>query len=430
MALNRISYPLFGILFLIAFSCKKENKQYPNISINAPAEQSVYAYLDTLFLELRITDLDGPVVVSLLRNGASTNLGFEQTYSKDDLRRFEAVFLDPYMLSGAYTIRVQAYNGDNRSSEFLEINYQEAPFVRTGFACVLKDGAQTQLGIKQENGPLISAPVTGDYPFISSSSGLGIIYTAPAISGKLTAYDHMLNQLYDVPNPLPSGSVQYNQLVSDRNMSYALDNDGYVKAYGEDMVPVRNFRLQDGRIPLRGGFSPNQELLIAAAEPGFQSFKLLLVNPLNGYVFQTADLDDFPVGVGYAGNSFFILCARADTSIVYEYDLQSMALTEYIRYPGEYPVDIQSVLFNACYLSTSEGLYGIFPIINPTGPVIPASQRLSGLPISDLSAHTLWDEDVYFSSGNSIFVCNGTNISLLHTINGKQIEKIEVLFNK
>ncbi len=383
--------------------------------------------MDTIFLKIDISNLDGAVVVTLLKNGQTTNFGFTQKDVTGNLRNFIAVFDDPQMAAGSYTIRIQAYNGENRSSEFLPINYQEADLTRTGFACILLDGTQKQLGWLPENGSLKAISLTGDFPYLTVNPFTGEIIIAPAFSGKLSAYDKFLNLLYEVPNPVPSGSLQYRQLINDNQMAYALDNDGYIKAYQQGQTPARNYRLSQGKIPLRAAFSATDEFLVAAAEPGFNQFKLLLLNPVNGNELQTSHLPEFPIGVAYAGSHFYILCAKSDTSIIYQYSTQSRQLTELHKISGEVPTDMASVGGNTCYIATDKGLYGIFTT-NPNQP-IPISQRLSGLAISDLSG-TLKDDELYFSSGNSIYVCNETVINLLYTINGKQISALEAHYNK
>lgn len=428
MALNRISYPLFGLFLIVAISCKKENTVYPNISIAEPSAKSTFQYQDTIFLKVNISNLDGAVVVTLLKEGISTNVGFTQIYSTNGQRYFEAMLGDPNLLSGNYSIRVQAYNGENRSSEFLEIIYQEAELIRLGFACLLQDGVQRQLGLLPDNGSLSTISLSGDYPFLAVNSSLGFIYAAPAFSGKFSAFDTFLNMIYDVPNPVPSGSLQYHQLINSGQLTYALDNDRYIRAYRESNSPVRNYQLAQERIPLRAAFSPQGEFLVAAAEPGLNQFKLLLLNPVNGFELQTADLNEFPIGLGFAGNDFFILCVKSDTSIVYRYSTISRNLTEWAKVAGESPVDITSSN-NFCYMATDQGLYQIYNDSQSPIPGKQISDRISSLPISDLAGNILYD-GIYFSSGNSIYVCNGNIVSLVETLNGKQISKVEVLYNK
>lgn len=428
MDLKRISYPLFGLFLIIAISCKKEKGSYPNISILEPAASRAYQYQDTIFLKVEISNLAGSVVVTLLKNGETTNIGFTQSTSFGNRMSFEALLDDPNLLSGNYTIRVQAYNGENRSSEFLQISYQEAQLSRLGYACLLQDGMQRQLAWLPENGSFTTVNLNGDYPFLQTNSALGYLFVAPAYSGRLSSFDVNLNKLYDLPNPAPGGSLQYHQLISDGKLTYALDNEGYIRAYRESNTSIRNYQLTQGRIPLRGAFSPAGDMLIAAAEPGFNQFNLFLLNPVNGYVLQSENLSDFPVGVGYSGSDFFILCARGNASIVYRYSNLTMNLIEWARIEGEAPVDIASTA-DRTYIATNAGLYAILHQPSPGKPVTPLSDRITALSISDISGDYRASE-LYFSSGNSLYVCNDISVSLVHSIIGKQISKVEVLYNK
>ena len=427
MALKRISFPLIGLLFIIAISCKKEANIYPKVSILEPAPSSTYGYGDTLLLTVAFKDLDGPVLISLLDGDKTVGPGFVKVSSKGDQDIYQAVFDDPYLPGNNYTIRVIAYHGDNRSAEFQKIIYQEASLARLGFAVLLDNGGQRKLGFLSSQGNYTQTTLNGDYPFIAVNPPLGQIVTAPAISGKLGAYDTYLNLIYDVPNPGQPGAVQYHQILGDGQLVYTLEDEGFIRAYGETTTPLRNYQLDNGRIPLRGAFNRTREFLVAAAEPGFTTYKLLLLNPVNGFVLRTADLTNFPIGVASDAFGFYILCTDAGSSVIYKYSSVSGTFQEWARITGESPVDIASTQ-DACYIATSAGLYMVVgnPPVGAPGHL---SNRLTGKSINDLCG-SFNESALCFASGESIFEYQNGSVQLLDSISGNQITKLEVLYNK
>ena len=340
MAKNRISYSLIGLFLIIAISCQKEDKVYPKVSIIQPSSPASYSYGDTLLVEVEVDDMDGPLLVSLLDGDKTVSPGFTKQKVQGRIHFFQAIFDDPNLEGGRYNIRVLAYNGNNRSADFQNITYQIAPRTSLGFALLMDDSGQKQLGFLSRSGSFSQTVLNGDYPHLAVSSSLGYLFTAPEYSGKLTAYDRFLNNIYDVSNPAPGGALQYRQLLGDGQMVYALDNEGYIRAYQSSGSPVRNYQLDLGRIPIRGAINADGEFLVAAAEPGFNSYKLLLMNPVNGFVLKVENLPEFPMGVAYDSYDFYVLCAEGGSSVLFKYTPSTGIIQEWARIENENPVDI------------------------------------------------------------------------------------------
>lgn len=425
-ALKRISFPLIGLILIIAISCQKEEDIYPKITLLQPSSGIVYEFGDTIRTEFIVESLDGALIVGLIQGEQSIGPGFSMTENVGNRYVFQSVFTDPSLEGGNYSIRIIAYNGEGRSVELTSIVYQEPGLIRLGFAAILEESGQRQLGYLPELGVPSYTFLTGDYPHLAGSSSSGLVHIAPAISGKYKAYDLFLNQVFDVPNPAPSGSVQYHQIINDEGLVYTLENEGYIRAYGTSSAPERNFLLDNARIPLRAAFGNNGQFLVAAAEPGFIGFKALLMNPVNGFVIRATDLDEFPVGIGFSQSDFYLLCADAGTSLIYKYSPQSGILTEWARI-NESPVDITSTAGN-CYVATNGGLYGV--ISNPpVGSPNRITSRLTTLPVSDLEG-SFKESSVYFAAGENIYELTGTTTQVVSSVSGKQIEKLEVLYNR
>lgn len=425
---NRISFPLIGLLLIIAISCGKERILHPKVSIIQPSGLVSYQYGDTLMVELQVLDLDGALLVNLLDGENIVGPGFKLLENEADRYRFYAIFNDPGLDGGQYILRVMAYNGDNRTVDFTSIYYQPGPRMAEGFGLLLDNAGSTELAFLSGSGSFTTSALSGDYPYLAANSSLGYLITAPAYSGKLTAFDKFFNMIFELPGPSPAGALQYRELIYHEGLVYALDNEGYIRAYQSFQIPVRNYQLAMGRLPLKGAFNINGEFLVAAANPGFASYKVLLLNPLNGFVLKSEDLPHLPIGVASNAGDYFILCADAGSSVLYKYSPNSGILKEWVRLENESPVDVSGTAAKA-YLATNKGLYGINGTMNTGQPFLPLTDKITSLPIGDLSG-SFHEISVYFAAGENIYEFSGTSAQQVGSVTGRQIKKIEVLYNR
>ena len=154
MARSRIIYPLIGILGIIAISCKKEAIVYPEISIISPGAATSYEYGDTLLVEVDVRNLEGALQVNLLDGAEVKGPGFTKVSSSTNRYVFQAVFDDPNLSQKNYTIRVTAYNGENRSVELQSISYRELVLSRLGFTMLTSHSVLRKLVFHPEKGRL------------------------------------------------------------------------------------------------------------------------------------------------------------------------------------------------------------------------------------------------------------------------------------
>ena len=428
MANKPISYKLFGLLLIILISCQKEKEIFPQIRVLSPPEQSRFDFRDTLWLEFEVTDLRGSLVVTLLDGDQVVNKGFKRISQTGSRYLYRTVFDNPSLPSKSYSIRIQAYNGENQAAEFLKINYRQLPLQREGLAILLSNAGQRELAYLPENGNAQFVGLNGDYPFLEVSPALGLIYVAPQITGQLTAYDKFLNQRYQVPNPALAGGLQYRYLIGDGVFVYALDNELFIKAYGTGSNPVRNYQLAQNRIPLTAGFNEYEEMLVGVAEAGFGQFMLLLLNPTNGAVLQSENLPHLPVSVASLNGTFFILCADGGSSVIYLYSPFNREFREWGRINNESPVDVVNTS-NHLYVATNAGLYNLgYPPLAGV-PFEPISDRLADLALVALCGD-IHSDDVYLAAGSELWVYDGNNLNLVRSETPKSLINVEVLYNR
>lgn len=401
---------------------------YPEISIISPGTGASFDYGDTLLVEAEVRNLEGAIQVNLMDGAQVTGPGFIKVSDHGNRYLFRAIFDDPNLDQKTYTIRVSAYHGENRASEFQSISYRELVLSRLGFAMLSDQSGVRKLFFLPVQGTLEEKTLTGDYSYLAVTPLGGRIATAPAYTGKLTSYNKSLDKLFEVLNPAPGGSLQYRKLISDQSRMYAMDNEGYIRAFSDNGNPERNFQLPQGMIPMQAAFNRVGDFLVAAAEPGFNAYKLLLLNPLNGYVLKSAELSLPPVGVSWSGSDFVILCADGGASVILKYDPQADVLTEWARIPGENPVDISGTSAHS-YVATDAGLYPVYAGSGPNQPVKRVGDRITSKSVNDLSG-TLNETSVFFASGSEIYEYNGTTLQLVNAIQNQNILRLEVLYNK
>jgi hypothetical protein len=133
---------------LILISCSKdEDKQGPVITIQAPDPGIEINIPDTLDVKVKVTDnkLISSVFITIV-NADYNEVIQRKSYMPDNQDFYvETAFslTDKNLASGDYFIKVTALDGQNTTSEYLEIRINEIPLVLNGFVAIT-----SQIGLK------------------------------------------------------------------------------------------------------------------------------------------------------------------------------------------------------------------------------------------------------------------------------------------
>ena len=186
--LQVLIYSLIGLIFLVSNSCKKENEVFPKVTIKYPLSGGNYDFRDSLLLGVEVVNGDGRVSVNLMDGSTVISVANRLVYQQGSLREYELYFTDKKLKSGKYEIRVLAFNGENRGSDFSEIRYTELPLKLNGFVVLSGKGNNATLTGHDSIGNVKDIQLSGDYPFLAFNSFQQVAITAPAFNGQLTGF--------------------------------------------------------------------------------------------------------------------------------------------------------------------------------------------------------------------------------------------------
>ena len=113
--MRAILFYIFLIISISLFSvsCEKENEIFPSISQLKVNQSGSYEFGDTIIVEVNIKEVNGPVRLAILQGASIHPLPSELFSKRGNDYTFLIYVNDKYYESGTYSIRVQAFNGEN-----------------------------------------------------------------------------------------------------------------------------------------------------------------------------------------------------------------------------------------------------------------------------------------------------------------------------
>lgn len=213
------------LFFLLLLGCTKEEPVYPDLELVRQGLSSSWAYQDTMYLNFTASQADR-YQLRLLRGSEVLNLRQRLLFKEGNRYELEVIWDDPYLPSGAYDLRLQAFNGEEGVSTFFPINYTGLPLLQNGFALL----GNTKVTLTDLNQNSIDYPINQSYDQIMVSSRDSLVYLAAFADTKLAI--HRLNDfnlISELPLPAPQGSVSYQDFVKTEQGLFLLQRDGDIK---------------------------------------------------------------------------------------------------------------------------------------------------------------------------------------------------------
>lgn len=417
-------YSLIGLILLTNNSCKKEDGAYPKVFIKYPLGTGSYNFRDTLLLGVEVVNGDGRVSVNLMDGARVISVANQLVYQQGSLREYELYFTDKKLISGKYEIRVLAFNGENRGSDFSEIRYAELPLKLNGFVVLSGKGNRATITSYDSIGNVNNIQLGGDYPFLACNSFQQLAITVPAVNGQLTGFSfNSLATVFSIANPANSGLRQYEYLFSDDELNYALESNGRIRAYNDDGSIARSYNLPVGYIPQKGKIG-EPGFLVAAQLDGTSNFQLFLLNPQNGSVQKQTNIPGRVIDIGYAGQSTYVLAyPKNGDAIIGTYNALTNEFTQYQKISGSVPLSLIRISDTEFLISTENNILRF----NPHLPQIPT------VLYSFAAAYMEYDvvaNQLYYASGKSVWVTNNGQAPYTVLSTNDSIRQIELVYNK
>ncbi|MEQ9262447.1 MAG: hypothetical protein RLP14_04730 [Owenweeksia sp.] len=420
---------LLNFLWILAYSLTmhscKEERVFPQVSIELPDEGSVYNYGDTIRVRVLVERADEGIIPNVLKGDQVVRFPYEIYDHTDNEYLLFFFYRDKYLESGNYDIRITTFNGENKSSDFREIRINEFPRRYRGLVAVSGSGTTRLISKVDSSGGVKTVGLSGDHTYVACSGSFNQVLTAPETSGQFLAFGfEELNSEYSLPNPRPQGAAQYRNVYAFGQRVYALLANDRVFNLNSAGGLESSFSLQDPFIAYCADGVSDERIVVSAKEETANDWRLFVLNPASGFVEKQAFTKPDVKGVSYAGNGHtFFTYPFNNQAVIADYNHQTGQVSEQYFIPDEVPVDIL-VRNGVGFLATEQKVYTFDPAL----PGMVTERFTFG--VSSL-AYDQVNAEVYMASGNTVYktgLSTGGNVYVTGTT--EKIHDIAVMYNK
>ncbi|MFN7014359.1 MAG: hypothetical protein ACK4ON_08845 [Bacteroidia bacterium] len=250
-----------GLTISSIISCKKEDKQAPEVRIIKPYRDIELYQGDTLLIE---ADLKDNKELKRVRysiqdeNGVSAVPATAQDISGKELKVFNFLIIDnPILNSGDYTLQVAASDGANEGKAFLRVKIYASSRKLKGVFAITTPGAQTTKLYKADSTLTTLLPagtLTGDFADAALNPRTQQLVTIGYNTGKIISTDaRSLYEKWSQPSIYGGSFPSFFHVNYFEHEVYISSYDGFIKTYNEAGVV-------NGSIAVNSGFYPRKAL--------------------------------------------------------------------------------------------------------------------------------------------------------------------------
>lgn len=246
------------MIFLIFLnSCKKiTDEQVPVISISSPYNNQQINGNDTIFITGTVSDNkvirsvsislrnsnDIPVLPTISHSPNDKSFSFNDPYFFDDL----------HMPSGQYYFSIQASDGNNTTSKYINISYGEIPKTRTGVFFYDNSGSSTSIYELNGNSANLFKTLLADFLGGAANSYGQQLITVGKYDAKIMAYDIATgNQVWSKVSS-NSSVPYYTDVFFHEKELYVGTRNGEIRAYNSIGSPTYYSNVQTSYYPENG----------------------------------------------------------------------------------------------------------------------------------------------------------------------------------
>lgn len=329
-------YSLIFAFLIISNSCEKPNETYPEVVITHPIEGSSYSYGDTIFVTAKIADSDGRYVLNVSQNGVGLGLASRKVSSSGDAHQFEIYYTNKDVSGGACEIKLTAYNGENRSSDFLKIYLTELPLEYLGWVALAESAGSSELTFSKSNNQKQTINLAGDFHYLAQfDDGQGVM-AAPSMTGKIGGFGiNPFQKIFETDLPVTTGSPLYNELIPAGNRVYALAENGEVRSF-DAAGNVKSYWVLNSDEIAVSGCSVDDRLMMCVKERGKENYFLQLRAANNGALLKNKAIEGRAKEVvGVEATVFFALIEKNGSTQLVKYEAGNNTLTELFTLSGK-----------------------------------------------------------------------------------------------
>lgn len=226
---------LFLLLLIFAFGCKKKDDgKGPEVNWLLPQQFATISAVDTFLVEAEVSDTDGVERVSVNLTDESGNflasMG-DEFPSQTNYQLNKQFFLNrPDLATGNYFLHLEAYDQENRTSVFREINLQPIPWKL--YATVIAHGNPENAGLAvrsdEDNSWQTISSDAGNVISIAGMHDEHLILISTGTTGKVRAYqypDWNVEWTFEIPNNTNLRNIEATDLNERTSEMVIADTD-------------------------------------------------------------------------------------------------------------------------------------------------------------------------------------------------------------
>jgi hypothetical protein len=414
---------IFSIV-CITTSCSDDEGEFARVSIVSINQNGRFDFGDTLIVEADILNKSGAVVATVLDGSKPLGLKFETFSVVGDRHIFFIYANDRYLPSKNYDVRITAFNGENRASDFESVFINELPARLRGICYVTEDNNGSLLYKLDSVGIRTTIPLSG-YSFdkIESDNRNGEILLAPSTIGPVEGYDfNKLTQLYSTFQS-PISSVFYENLLVEGVNNFAFLRDGRTLGYSRAGGSFQRFVLPDNFLPKVAGFDGSR-IAVGAQQQGTGVNKLFLLRTSNSFleaeVAVTAEIVDIE---HFENEIYFLLYVKNDQTIVAEFNRISGLISERYTLDNQEATDLV-IYGNNGFIATDKSLFSFLP------GRFQLPNQLFDFSVTKMEFDEV-NNELYFTNGTTIWKTPlGSVQNQFVTSSGSTIKDFSLVYNK
>ena len=250
-----------GLLYGSITSCKKEDKQSPEVRILKPFRDIELYQGDTLIIEAELKDNKGLKRVRFSiqdDNGVSAVPATSQDIAGKEIKVSNFLIIDnPTLTTGEYTLQVTASDGTNEGKGFQRLKIYATSQQLKGLFAITTPGAQTTKLYKADSTLstlLAGNTYTGDFSAATLNPGTQQIITIGLNTGKIISADtRSLTEKWSQPSIYGGTLPSFFDINYFEREVYVSSYDGFIRTYNESGAV-------NGTVAINAGFYPRKAL--------------------------------------------------------------------------------------------------------------------------------------------------------------------------
>ncbi len=333
------------------------------MEILEPAKGQSFQFGDTIQVLARLQDAEGNGVISVLDGDQQVQFGSQFISKNGEEVRYELYFNNPSLPNGSYTLKLTAFNGEEKGSDFVKIGLSGLEREFLGLAILDRRGAtDAAVSFLAADGNFRETSLLGDFEHLIYNARQERLVALPYDAWKITGLspDSLLYK-YQIPAPQVNGNQTYTFLAQSEKYAFSFNGDGRVLAYDKDGNAVRNFQLPTGFLARAASFQ-NERLAVGGEQIGTPNHQLFILNPENGAVLKQVPLLGKPVAIDwFSDDELLVSVEKNQNTEVFSYDFRSNLATKLFEIPNENPFALLVINSNKALVSTSKKVYQFNP---------------------------------------------------------------------